>query len=449
MGSLALRKSIGLEQKLTALSDEFKEWLDASEANKPFEKHNTQIRAITGHLAGLRRQTETMFANARKEGTILDQARNLESMVLGIRRIWEFFRAKLVQRRDAGLRAFLQFADELAWACYKPVLDVNAGARREPPLVFLNGGLSPFALPRNEAFPAEAVPGQPLAGSTYDGILGSMPIPVIGVPWYQVAHIPDLPVVAHETGHAIEHDFGWQKTVTGRIENALKGSAGAVRSVQWQAWASEMFADAWGCRSLGPVYLSSLRDFLAESTDQIEGEVATETGKYPTATLRILLCAKLLETNFSVEAAACRDEWLTQYPDHQMKKHEGDVDAIASALSLTGTWSAALDFTDTDWTAAGDACDEIKAGKDADSATSPARLIVAARRLYDEDPKAFTDKKWVDAILKQSRALVYPGTRAGEQMLSDDEKKTLTEQSMTAGAAMFNDFKKWVGVTAP
>ena len=152
MGSLALRKSIGLEQKLTALSDEFKEWLDASEANKPFEKHNTQIRAITGHLAGLRRQTETMFANARKEGTILDQARNLESMVLGIRRIWEFFRAKLVQRRDAGLRAFLQFADELAWACYKPVLDVNAGARREP-----DDGLDQFLRPVEREEMATAV----------------------------------------------------------------------------------------------------------------------------------------------------------------------------------------------------------------------------------------------------------------------------------------------------
>jgi hypothetical protein len=73
----------------------------------------------------------------------------------------ECVESKLVQRWDEDLRRFLQLADELAWSCYQPALEASKSGRRKPPLVFLNGGLSPFALSRDRAFRAEDVPGQP------------------------------------------------------------------------------------------------------------------------------------------------------------------------------------------------------------------------------------------------------------------------------------------------
>jgi hypothetical protein len=450
MASLGERKAVGIEQKLTALSSEFSRWLAVTEADQAFEKHHTQVRAVTGHLAGLRQQTAALLEQSRANGSVLDQGRNIESLVLGIRRIWEFFRSKLVQRRDAELRGFLQLADELAWACYRPVLAASAAApagavRREPPLVFLNGGLSPFALSRDEAFPAEAVPGEPLAGRTYDDILERLPIPIIGVPWYQVAHLPDLPVVAHETGHAVEHDFGWRDTTAARIGTDLAGTPGGARAADWTAWSSEIFADAWGCRALGPAYANALRDFLAQGTSDIEGEIATAGGKYPTATLRILLCARILDTHFPVEAAGLREEWLDQYGVHQMTAHEKDIDVVAAAVRVPGPWSAALEFRAEDWNAAAEACAEVRQGKRPESATSAARLVAAARRLYDDDPEQFVKNAWADDLLRQAQALIQPGTRSGEPALDEDERQALTERSIQAGIEAFEDFRRWTG----
>jgi hypothetical protein len=294
--SIDIRKQVGLEQKLGALDTEFARWLALSLENNPYEKHQTQIRALTGHLAGLWGKTKGMLDEATQDGTLLVEARNLESLVLGIRRIWEFFRSKLAQRWDPELKQFLQLSDELAWACYRPALEQSDSKRREPPLVFLNGGLSPFALSRDLAFVAEEVPGEPLSGKTYDPVLRHLPIPIIGVPWYQVAHLPDLLVVAHETGHAVEQDFGLHEGVVSSIRSALQGEDREYRFSCWQAWSTEIFADVWGCLTLGAAFVSSLLDFLATDRIVVENEIATKDGKYPTAHLRILLCLDVLHS---------------------------------------------------------------------------------------------------------------------------------------------------------
>ena len=61
MTPLPRRKEVGLDQKLKALDAEFDHWLGLSAANHAFEKHQTQVIALTGHLKGLRRSTEEIF----------------------------------------------------------------------------------------------------------------------------------------------------------------------------------------------------------------------------------------------------------------------------------------------------------------------------------------------------------------------------------------------------
>lgn len=448
--SFAERKTVGLKQKLAALAADFDEWQKATAPGQSLEKHYTQVTAITAHLEGLRTSTEGLLADAIRDGTVLDDGRNIESLILGIRRIWEFFRLKLVQRRDSGLITYLQLADELAWGCYKPVLDEFPKARREPPLVFLNGGLSPFALSRDQAFPAEAVPGEPLGGRTYDQVLQRLPIPIIGVPWYQTAHLPDLPVVAHETGHAVEHDFQWQSEIKNRIDDSLKGTPSVDHTNAWKAWSSEVFADAWGCLALGPAYASALRDFLVQGHDSVAQEVATDTGQYPTATLRMLICAALLEKEFPAEAAACKSDWIAMYGDGEvaMPGYGGDVPLIAGAVRLPGAGPLAVAFTQADWTAAADAGREIKEHhKIPESATSAARLVAAARRLYDDDPDLVADEQTRGLLASQARELIRPGWRAGEAKRSPEELRELTEREIKSGTAAFEDFKRWVGVS--
>jgi hypothetical protein len=59
---------------------------------------------------------------------------------------------------------YLYAADELAWACYEPAQrkvvpeHVPTEQVKEPPLVFFNGGASPFVSSREQSYEAEAVP---------------------------------------------------------------------------------------------------------------------------------------------------------------------------------------------------------------------------------------------------------------------------------------------------
>ena len=458
MSSLAARKTAGLEQKLAALDAEFREWLSITEEKREFEKHHTQLRALVGHLCGLRSGTIGLFERAKQSG-ILAEARNLESLLLGIRRIWEFFRSKLVQRRDPAMRLFLQLADELAWVCYKPMLDVaGAMAHREPPLVFLNGGLSPFALSREDAFFAEDVPGEALAGRTWDPVLRHLPIPVIGVPWYQTAHLPDLLVVAHETGHTVEEDFGLHDSVLCKIEAQLKGTSGAARSAHWQAWSKEIFADLWGCLTLGPAFAGSLMDFLAVGRNLIENEVATDQGKYPTAHLRIQLCLEALrrkELDFDAEQAAVRRPWAEEFRASAMSDFDADVAAIVEAIlgsehEIGGkAWSLSkipdLRFTPADWSFAKEAVKEKLRGKTPESANTAPRLVAAARFLFEQDPAEYVRGNYGDAFSRHIEVIVRPGTRAGEAPASEDEKERLSATSRALGEAWFRDFAIWAG----
>ena len=68
--------------------------------------------------------------------------------------------------------------------------------------MFLNGGISPFAISRGKAFQAEEVIGQAFPEDRRLRMyLRQIPVSVIGVPWFQVCHLPDILVLAHETGH--------------------------------------------------------------------------------------------------------------------------------------------------------------------------------------------------------------------------------------------------------
>jgi hypothetical protein len=143
----------------------------------------------------------------------LAQARNLEELVLGAYQVWEFFRSKLVQRREAEFQPSLRVMDEFAWLCYQPIRHVVWGDSpqcKEPPLVYLNGGWSPFVVVRNNAFRAEAVRRDLLKSADFKIALSSLPFPVLGVPWCQVPHLPDALILGHEVGHAVEADFELQ-----------------------------------------------------------------------------------------------------------------------------------------------------------------------------------------------------------------------------------------------
>src|SRR5262245_3828768 len=154
MDALAIAKW-DLEQRLIALRQELHHWMQLSmkkSDKNPFLTHNSQIRSFAGLILCLYREIRRTLQQPDFDAA---DAREMNKSVLALFRIWEFLRNKLAQRLDERLERYLQLADEFAWICYEPV---HAKGYKQPPLVFLNGGFSPFMVSRNEAFQAEVVP---------------------------------------------------------------------------------------------------------------------------------------------------------------------------------------------------------------------------------------------------------------------------------------------------
>jgi hypothetical protein len=452
MPTIAERKQVELALKLDALDGEFKEWLAESAAGAPFEKHNSQVLAITGHLQGLRNGIAGLGGGTSE--AVLRGARNVQSLILGVRRVWEYFRSKLVQRKEPAFQDYLRAADELAWSCYEPVLrlrcpDPLSGCRREPPLVFLNGGLSPFALARDRSFQAEEVAGEALPEDRrLLKALKQLPISVIGVPWYQVGHLPDALVIAHEAGHTVESDFG----LKAEIEAAVGSAVAAGHRAAWSAWQGESFADLYGCLTAGPAYVSALVDFLAVDPAIVKNEsrVDPNWGAYPTTQLRILLCLEALRLiDFAAEATAIAAEWDATYPkEHLMAEYNADLPAVAKAVLTTelaalGGVSLAktpsLPFTRAEWAEAQTAADFLRDGSEPVEAQSARALFAAARVHYDRRPGGFGPAARL--VLDRFEHLVRPGTRAldGDEM-TVQRREELGVRSRARGADAFGEF---------
>lgn len=431
MGTAA-RKVAELEQKLGSLDAEFAAWLSRSEEDGPFEKHHTQIRRVKTHLDRLvQRICEKVRAPAVPE-QILKTCRAREQMILTVHRIWEFFRSKLILRHEPLFADYLKAADEFAWACYRPAQalafpdPVQAG-RKEPPLVFFNGGWSPFAVPRGRTFPAEDVPGEGLTAPDVRAVLDVLPVPVVGIPWYQPWHLPDALVLGHETGHIVAEDCGLGPELKQLLAGAL--AKAPKRLAAWQEWLGEVFADVYGCLAAGPAFVATLMDFLLDAPTAVQNEarIAPPWGDYPTKYLRILFNLRVLTNlGWKDEAASLLTSWQAAYGQtHAMLAFEPDLDAIAAAL-LDGPYPTfkskalrdVLRFTRGQQRDAATVVDVLRDGGVPPSPDVRV-LFVASRLLFEQDAQAYRKRR--AALLAHLVTSLEPGLRAGEQELSEEQ----------------------------
>jgi hypothetical protein len=286
--------------------------------------------------------------------------------------------------------------------------------------------------------------------------LRQLPIPVIGVPWFQIRHLPDALVLAHETAHTIENDFAFHEELEERY--AAVGPA-------WKAWEREVFADLFGCTVMGPPFLGSLIDFLAIGKAEIvsESRVSPHWGDYPTAALRILLCvAALKELGFHSEAERLLAQWSAEYPRHAMPEYEEHFSTIIAA-TLTQPLNTlhcalreipGLRFTQKQMEEAITTADSLANGTTPDT-VSIRVLFAATRILFEADPAAMQLKspECDKLVAKQGhvpkrdpatvfferfKQIVQPGTRADEKSLDNDQLELLRKQSRNLGMAMFD-----------
>jgi hypothetical protein len=427
--TLSARKRFELSEKRASLEREFENWRCASERGKYLEKHHTQIRAVTNTLGRLN-QDITIASDEDPDGSgILALALQTEVSILAVHRLWEFFRAKLAIRYVPWFEPYLRAADELAWSCYQPVQAVAGDeAAKEPPLVFFNGGASPFTMPRGTGYDAEVVPGEPLGAVGLERALRTLPIPVIGVPWFQIEHVPDALVIGHEVGHDVEQDLGLGQTLAELIKAA---EVGPQRLEAWLAWRSEVFADIYGTLATGPAFVGALVDFLADAESAVTGERQQPGtwGWYPSRTLRVLICAATLDRlEMCGEADELRELWLATYPTHAMPEFEDDVPKVVEAVVSgaypqlsDGPLTTLLTFTPEMQEVAETTATKLLKGQEPEGDVRT--TFAAARIAYEEDRDRYRQRNTATHVLKIVRKVQAAGTRGkGDSGPSQEER---------------------------
>lgn len=417
--TFADRKRIELAAKLASLSQELADWVNASKPGEPLEKHHTQIRRLE---TSLRAAIKGVAPLLDERVDVLSTWTTTEEQILAIHEVWDQFRTKLAHRYVPILQPHLDLADDLAWECYRPAIEcaikakdgptkVDEASVREPPLVFFTSSATPFTMVRGST-DAMAEP-TVLSDAQRADVLRRLPVPLIGIPWFQLEHLPDVLVVAHEVGHDVEADLGLHD----RILELIAGVPG-VDSARWAPWASEVFADVWGAVAAGAGFASALLDLIA--TPPI---VASPTAsRYPDPWLRAaLVCAVVDHVTSDGGSSGTRGaDLLTRWVDEQgplpSPSDVEDAGNVARTLvdgpyaQLGGTGLVAvlapqmLNEADIDM---GNLCLRI-----APQGKSVRVLVAAAALAFADDPWKYTTAGYATTVRRSVAENRAKGTRS-------------------------------------
>ena len=340
------RRQRALREKLRSLTAEADAW-SRLPASPGFQIHTSQIEAVCGGLTALHRLIVTEIDEAEDAGTralSLEAIVGFERRILAALEIWNAYREKFAFRMMPEQRQILALMDDLAWHAYLPARNraVDSGsvaldAVRQPPLVFPNSRWSPFARSREQRYELSEESGNWDALDDLDEWLRTLPVPLIGIPWYQMAHLPDAVFVGHEVGHLVEEDFHLEESLREAIVSALPAAPDGRISQHQSAWSrywrSEVFADVYGVLTTGPAYAAVLVDTLhgtgVESEEQpnLKRPSSQQWSAYPTRGLRAqLVCEavrQLPDPNgtkvFSTGADVLLADWRLAHPSHAMQ----------------------------------------------------------------------------------------------------------------------------------
>jgi hypothetical protein len=467
MSDLVRRKRVELDAKLRGMLTDIEHWRELGTRGGPLEKHHSQLTRIGVVI----RDAVTEIDNERKslvgdDDQFLARAAPLELQLLCLHRVWDFFRVRLAQRLVPHTALFLAVANELARRLVDPIVTrrtnadgFDAALHAEAPFVYLcapiRGALSntPFALGRDLG----------IDGSLDEsGVLGAVPvplrrlvdcvpIPIIGVPWYQLAHPPDMALIAHEAGHVAEFDAQITGDLDAALESALAGRADPARDLSaWRAWRVEAFADCFAGAALGPGYACALDAFLAAPRASLANDIPNPRSPYPPAAVRIMLAFAAAEAGGwgpDAQVAKLRQDWLDGHADIPIPTTTvalfEDVAGVARALidsplPRLGGASIRDCFAPQSRTAQHVAACNLQLLYNLElDAVDPGAAIAAAALVEASRPGTFSEPRTVDRLLAAMRASIAPGVRsevhatgASAQSLQQASRRLLAEVRM-------------------
>jgi hypothetical protein len=290
MDLLLLRKN-ELERRTKELPAEVAEWRAVTENDLDSNLHWSQLATIDELIKAYRAAYVAKLGNLPPETDKSAYEAALYDVLTAIasaQRAWDFFRRKFDQRKSERYRTRLRAADIIAIDCYDAAIGaakakgwIAAGEVREPPLTYLSPEISPMTWARGT---------RPNDGRSEELEGKILPIPVVEVPYDQMANVWELLSISHEVGHEIDADLNLLAAIKTNLSKAFEGTTIAPeRRRRWLGWTSEIFADLLALQLSGPAFGYMLRNVLilpfAAVTNIVLGDV------HPNHYLRILLCA--------------------------------------------------------------------------------------------------------------------------------------------------------------
>ncbi|MGB9995514.1 hypothetical protein ACPMJQ_13115 [Streptomyces pseudogriseolus] len=365
-------------------------WRDASRAGGPLEKHRSQVEAVIALLGVGVADARARLTDGRGDG--------VPGRVLDLHHVWDFYRSRLILRHVRSYRRYLDVADEIAWECYRQVPDLPGTRPKEPPLVGFGRAASPRAHRRGSAY-HDLLPRGGIHTREGREAAARLPFPVVDVPWYFGSHLPALLTVAHETAHHVDDDCGLGEEIRRRVAAA---GLPPDRTVHWERWAGEAFADVCAAVACGPAYAVVLTELLDTEQDVDERDF---DGPHPPPAFRVGLA------DAAARAVGCTAA-------RKGADHDPETGAVADAL-LTGGWSGLHGKSLPGLLApAGPPAADAAEGAVRLLAGGPSRcssatgVVAAAALAFQRDPVAYERQAAGERAVAEVLRLRVPGTRA-------------------------------------
>lgn len=267
-----------------------------------FAAANRRLSRIEQHVRRRFAAIEQSFRTAPPQRVLVDVAL-VERELDRARRAFGMFH-EVFGQRGSSFGPALAAHDVIAQDCYVAVREAAPRIFDGPllkPLCYMEHGFSPATMRR---------------GVSLSRLLGeSNPFPLIRIPWDR-EHPWDA-VFLHEVAHNLQADLGiWHENRQAVLQRVLGRSRDPMQASVYGRWHKEIFADLAALLLGGPAAARSMALFLAHPAPRTL--TYRPGGAHPTAYLRVLMLAEMLERmRFARHAAELRKIWKTLYDVRQ------------------------------------------------------------------------------------------------------------------------------------
>jgi hypothetical protein len=220
-----------------------------------------------------------------------------------LERVFDFFRDKFDQRKDAGndakdseskrLAEAIRAADEVVWSCFRP-FSRHDWPKEPAPLPYFDARYSPASVRRDKSL-ASVVD----RGSGFEFLkdyLKTLPIPVLRLPMATVNTAWILVTVGHEVGHFVQPlvAAGYVEQFAALVAGVAQQAGGTKQDAEvWSDCAAEIFADWYSVAVMGPWALWAIAQF--ELSNETAMRQRRDRSGYPSAVVRLELMRQLAD----------------------------------------------------------------------------------------------------------------------------------------------------------